>query len=159
MSGPDQNWFFTRARILFAATLLLLLVSSCVSDGGRFGIAECPQPRFTGKAPEPAYSRTNPLVADSTSLQMGRQIYEETAQPSCSVCHGVNGDGKGPLSNQFNPSPRNFACAETVSGIPDGQLFWIIQNGSPGTSMPSFDYLGDEEIWQLVLHLRSLAEK
>ena len=44
-----------------------------------------------------------------------------------------------------------------MNGIPDGQLFWIVRNGSPGTSMPDFRGLSDEQIWQLVLHLRTLA--
>ena len=161
MIASSQKCPLVRARILFIAAALLMLISSCVSDGGngRHGAAECPQPRFTGKAPEPIYSRANPVAVDAASLQAGREIYEEVAQPSCTVCHGKDGDGKGPLSGQFDPAPRNFACAETVNGIPDGQLFWIIQNGSPGTSMPSFDYLDEREIWQLVLHLRSLAEQ
>jgi hypothetical protein len=35
---------------------------------------------------------------------------------------------------------------------------WIINNGSPATAMPPFDYLTDEEIWQLVIYLRSLVD-
>jgi mono/diheme cytochrome c family protein len=64
----------------------------------------------------------------------------------------------GPLAGQFDPRPRNFACKETVNGIPDGQLFWIVRNGSPGTSMPDFRGLRDEQIWQIVLYLRALAK-
>ncbi|MGH8768890.1 MAG: c-type cytochrome [Burkholderiales bacterium] len=36
-------------------------------------------------------------------------------------------------------------------------MFWIIHNGSPGTSMPSFNALRDEQVWQVVLYLRELA--
>lgn len=61
------------------------------------------------------------------------------------------------LAAQFDPRPRNFACAETVNGIPDGQLFRIVQNGSAGTAMPVFDFLTEDEIWRLVIYLRSLA--
>jgi hypothetical protein len=42
-------------------------------------------------------------------------------------------------------------------GFPTG-THWIIKNGSPGTAMPPFDYLTDEEIWQLVIYLRSLTD-
>ncbi|NIP99686.1 MAG: cytochrome C, partial [Nitrospinaceae bacterium] len=41
--------------------------------------------------------------------------------------------------------------------IPDGQMFWIIKNGSPGTRMPAFGNLSDEQIWQLVLYIRQFA--
>ena len=118
---------------------------------------ECPQPRFTGKAPAELYARVNPLEASRSNRRAGRKLYEDLSDPSCAVCHGKKGDGKGQLAGQFDPPPRNFACAETVEGIPDGQLHWIIQNGSPGTAMPPFDYLSEEEIWQLVLYLRSLT--
>lgn len=120
--------------------------------------AQCPQPRFTGKAPEPVYSRSNPLAGDPQNVAAGRRLYEKEAEPSCQLCHGIKGDGMGPLAGQFDPRPRNFACKATVNGIPDGQLFWIVQNGSPGTSMPSFHGLRDEQIWQIVLYLRTLAK-
>ena len=52
-----------------------------------------------------------------------------------------------------------------MSDLPDGQLFWIIQNGSPdtamppqtGSSMPAYRNLTDEEIWQLVRYIRNFA--
>lgn len=119
---------------------------------------QCPQPRFTGKAPEAIYALSNPLGRSPESIAAGRRFYEKDAQPPCRMCHGIKGDGKGPLAAQFDPPPRNFACAQTVNGIPDGQLFWIIQNGSPGTSMPSFQVLREEQIWQVVLYLRDLAK-
>jgi mono/diheme cytochrome c family protein len=119
---------------------------------------QCPQPRFTGKAPEAVYSLSNPLGRSPETIAAGRRLYEKRAQPACRTCHGPKGDGKGPLAAQFDPPPRNFACAQTVKGIPDGQLFWIIQNGSPGTSMPGFSALREDQIWQLVMYLRVLAK-
>jgi mono/diheme cytochrome c family protein len=119
--------------------------------------AECPQPRFTGRAPDAYYLRENPLVAGA-DLRFARRHYQGDARSvSCATCHGENGDGRGPMSDQFDPRPRNFACAQTVNGIPDGQLFWIIRFGSPGTSMPPHPRFSDEEVWQLVLYLRTMA--
>lgn len=87
-------------------------------------------------------------------------MYEGGVKPACTVCHGEKGDGRGMLSARFDPRPRNFACRQTVRGIPDGQLFWIIDNGSPGTAMPDFgDKLTDEQIWQLVHYLRELSHR
>jgi len=119
---------------------------------------DCPQPRFTGKAPDDYYSRTNPLTADDANIAAAERLYAGSRRDfGCAECHGRKGDGKGPLAEQFSPPPRNFACAQTVNGIPDGQLFWIIRYGSPGTSMPAYPKLGDNQIWQLVLYLRRLA--
>jgi len=120
---------------------------------------ECPQPRFTGKAPEEYYSRKNPFEANDRNLKAGERLYAGGKKSiGCAICHGKKGDGKGELASQFVPRPRNFACAQTVNDIPDGQLFWIIRFGSPGTSMPAHEELGDEQVWQLVLHLRKLAK-
>ncbi len=119
--------------------------------------SECPQPRFTGKAPADLYARVNPLEANRRNRSAGEELFEDVSNPSCVACHGKNGEGDGQLAGQFDPPPRNFACAATIDGIPDGQLHWIIQNGSPGTAMPPFDYFSDEEIWQLVIYLRSLT--
>ena len=142
-----------------APELLVLLLGGHALAGHRNPpAAECPQPRFTGKAPAELYSQQNPVSNSRSNRKAGRELYEELSDPSCVVCHGEKGEGNGQLSSQFDPPPRNFACAKTVEGIPDGQLHWIIKNGSPGTAMPNFDYLSDEEIWQLVLYLRTMTD-
>ena len=48
--------------------------------------------------------------------------------------------------------------AKTMKNISDGQLFWIIRNGSPGTGMPAFKDLSDKEIWLIVHYLRKLSK-
>lgn len=45
---------------------------------------------------------------------------------------------------------RNFLCGQTMKDLSDGQLFWIIKNGSPGIGMMSFVGLPVEEIWQMI---------
>jgi len=147
------------ARTL-AAAILLLAGAGCAGDGSRYPpAAECPQPRFTGQAPPALRQRINPLPATSANLDAGRALYAVAANPACRDCHGASGGGNGPLAGQFDPRPRNFSCAETVDGIPDGQLAWIVRNGSPGTAMPAFAGLSDDEIWQVVLYLRTLVRR
>jgi mono/diheme cytochrome c family protein len=120
---------------------------------------ECPQPRFTGKAPDEYYRLSNPQPATEQSLRAAERMYVGgKSNFGCAACHGRRGDGKGEMAAQFVPRPRNFACAQTVNGIPDGQLFWIIRFGSPGTAMPSHEEFSDEQIWQLVHYLRKLAK-
>jgi mono/diheme cytochrome c family protein len=45
-----------------------------------------------------------------------------------------------------------------MKDISDGQLFWIIKNGSLGTGMMPFSGLPDEQVWQLIHYVRSLAK-
>lgn len=144
----STRWF---AVILFSTASL-----SCVGVSTPPEI-QCPQPRFTGQAPASIYNIRSPLKRSNETLTEGRALYEVSVEPPCRFCHGTKGDGQGPLATQFSVPPRNFTCAETVKGIPDGQLFWIIQNGSPGTSMPSYAHLSEDQIWLLVMYIRQLA--
>ena len=141
----------------YAALALAAALAASMGASAAPAASDCPQPRFTGKAPDAIYALSNPLAKESANIAAGRRLYEKEASPACQVCHGIKGDGMGPLAAQFDPRPRNFACKETVNGIPDGQLFWIVQNGSPGTSMPAFHSLPDRQIWQIVMYLRELA--
>lgn len=155
-----------RDRTLRTATTLLVVSSfsfllACNSQpvlDAQSG--QCPQERQTDMASAAIASQKNPLTPDSKNLLAGKTLYQSTAKPlACVQCHGKYGDGNGPMASMFEPSPRNFTCSEVVSGIPDGQFFWIIKNGSIGTSMPAFNKLTDHEIWQLTLYLRSLERK
>lgn len=124
---------------------------------GLDGEAQCPQPRSTAKAPESLYSENNPLENTLDNIEKGRLLFELDAQPTCTLCHG-SGNGLGMMSGGLNPPPRNFTCKETMESVPDGQLFWIIKNGSEGTGMPSFSDLSDDQIWQLVHYIRQLSQ-
>ena len=126
--------------------------------GGQSGTAECPQPRATVKAPDEFYSLVNPLENSPDNIEKGRLLFTLDVQPTCVMCHGKEGDGTGGFGADMSPKPRNFTCTEMMKDIPDGQLFWIIQNGSPETGMPPFQDLGDKQIWQLVHYLRSLVK-
>lgn len=145
-------------RLPFAFALLLpsvLLLASCASEPQK-PADSCSQPRLTVVAPAEIYHLQSPL-ADSYDRQRARRLYEGGTTNDCAICHGKKGDGRGLLAGQFSLPPRNFTCKVDMSRIPDGQLFWIIRNGSEGTAMPSHEKLSDEEIWQLVAYLRELG--
>lgn len=119
----------------------------------------CPQERKTQQAPADFLSKQNPLSASAGTIAAGKKLFQETATPlACANCHGPNGDGRGAMGAAFQPPPRNFTCGETMKGLSDGQLFWVIKNGSPGTGMMSFGNLSDDDVWKLIQYIRSLAK-
>ena len=149
--------FLRKNPLFFMSALVWAMLTATVAQAA--APAECPQPRFTGKAPDDYYSRINPLAAANANPKAAEPIFQGTAgSVNCAICHGKKGDGRGTLSSQYDPPPRNFACAMTINGVPDGQLFWIIRFGSPGTAMPPHPSLTDEQVWQMVLYLRQLAK-
>ncbi len=120
----------------------------------------CPQQRNTPQAPREIQAMTNPLEPTAKNLTAGETLFKIDAQPTaCKVCHGLGGDGLGIIFERLQPKPRNFTCYYTMDDISDGQMFWIIKNGSPGTAMPAFRSLSDREIWQLILYVRQFSGK
>ena len=119
----------------------------------------CVQARKTAKAPDEFLAKTNPLPASTGTIQAGKTLFLKSAQPvACAMCHGEQGDGKGFMGAALVPQPRNFTCGAMMKDIPDGQLYWIIKNGSPGTGMMSFAGLPDEQVWQLIHYISSLVK-
>ena len=102
---------------------------------------------------------TSPRVASAADLAAGKALYED----ACSQCHGVEGDGEGVMADLLDPRPRDFRrgiykIRRTPQGeLPtDEDLFRIIGNGMPGTSMPAWrGLLADAEIRQLVSYIES----
>lgn len=83
----------------------------------------------------------------------------------CAHCHGVTGDGRGPTAAFLNPYPRDYRLGvfKFKSTAPIGEkpthddLRRILVNGIPGTAMPSFRLLEDQQIEALVHYVRYLA--
>ncbi|HCP45629.1 MAG TPA: hypothetical protein DIU15_06290 [Deltaproteobacteria bacterium] len=95
-------------------------------------------------------------------LANGAVVYKK----ACEQCHGVDGAGDGPAATFMLPRPRifkensSYKFRTTPSGeLPtDQDLFDIISRGLPGTSMPPFSALTEQERWDLVVFIKSLSE-
>ena len=118
----------------------------------------CPQVRKTPSAPKAMRDRVNPVSVSEDSLKAGQRLYRNSKPLSCNLCHGDQGDGMGDPDFESTPQARNFTCASTMNDLSDGQLFWIIKNGSPNTSMPAFTDLSEEDAWKLVHYLRGFSK-
>ena len=121
-------------------------------------MGDCPQIRKTPSAPAAARDQFNPVFASDITLQAGQKLYQNAKPLACKLCHGEQGDGKGDPDFESTPPARNFTCVATMKEISDGQLFWIVRNGSPNTSMPAFADLSEQDTWSLVYYLRSLSK-
>ena len=96
------------------------------------------------------------------SAETGEQIYTMR----CIGCHGEDGDGLGPAAERLSPPPRDFTSGQykittTVFDemVPqDEDIFRMISDGMPGTSMPGWsDLLSEQTIWNLVAYLKTFA--
>lgn len=114
------------------------------------------QPRVPADKLAEARALTNPLPRSAELEAKGKALYEGKA--SCINCHGQNGAGDGPLAASLNPSPRNFHHHGFWRHRTEGELFWVIKYGVPGTAMVGFGVqLTDEEIWTIIEYERSFS--
>ena len=105
------------------------------------------------------------LAADATTVwaqgdaKAGKAVYEQ----KCLLCHGEKGDGKGAGAEQLSPRPRDFTkglykVRSTANKTPaDADVFRMITEGMPGTSMPGWAVLPEKDRWNLVAYLKTFA--
>ncbi|MFT4578944.1 MAG: mono/diheme cytochrome c family protein [Nitrospinales bacterium] len=146
------NKFISFMAVLLGSCFFLLGVTTLVSA------EDCVQKRTTLLAPENIYKLGNPLGSTPDNVSAGEKLYHKEAKPlACVQCHGPKGKADGVMAKGMTPKPRDFSCSAMMKDIPDGQLFWVIKNGSKGTGMMSFNALNDTQIWQVVSYIRKLS--
>lgn len=115
------------------------------------------QPRVPSDQMKEAQSWKNPFPATEENIEKGKVTFHGKA--FCVTCHGRDGKGLGNIPGLRGKLPRNFTDKAWQAARTDGELFWILKNGSPGTDMASFIplVLTEEEAWHVVLYVRSFG--
>ena len=104
---------------------------------------------------------TDDRMAKST-LKLGQAVY----QKRCVQCHGVSGDGNGPVAQYLYPKPRDyrkgmfkFTSTPFGSRPQKADLVRTIRQGIHGTSMPAFKLLPEAEIDAVVDYVLVLTQR
>jgi mono/diheme cytochrome c family protein len=137
---------------------MFLLLVAVISLAIPAGAAErnMMQPRVPAEKLVEARALTSPLPSSPEVVAQGKALYN--GKGTCFNCHGKEGGGNGPVAAQLDPSPRNFQHHGFWRHRTEGEIFWVIKNGSAGTSMVGFGgQLTDEEIWSIIQYERSFA--
>jgi mono/diheme cytochrome c family protein len=93
-------------------------------------------------------------TGDAKQLQEGARLFSE----NCASCHGAGGRGDGPVGRTLLPPPRNLTQLtgwKNPTRLSD--IFRTVTLGLPGTRMPAFDYLTNQERFALAHFVVSLA--
>jgi len=104
------------------------------------------------KIPPDAAKAPNPVKPTPTSLAQGKKMYGF----DCALCHGKDGDGKGDLAADMNLKLADYRDSAALKDMTDGEMFYIINKGK-GAMPGEGDRAKPEQIWQMVIYLRSLA--
>ena len=108
----------------------------------------------------PAANGDAVIIGPGQVLVDGRLLYAE----HCQHCHGVTGDGNGPTAQYLNPKPRDyrlgvfkFTTTKRENRAAREDLKRIVEDGIPGTYMPSFKLLTQDEMTSIVEYVTWLS--
>ncbi len=93
--------------------------------------------------PEKDRVRVNPYAHDGEAPAAGAKLFGQY----CVECHGKNAEG-----GHGHPA----LTSARVRHASDGELQWLLRNGSLWNGMPSWSALPEQQRWQLITYLRSL---
>jgi len=98
----------------------------------------------------------NPVAATPESIAAGQKTFEKY----CKFCHGPDAKGDGPMAPK-DTHPSNLIDDKWDRGSSDGEIFMVISEGAgPKFQMKGFkSKLTEQEMWNVVNYLRSLAAK
>jgi mono/diheme cytochrome c family protein len=99
--------------------------------------------KWLSHVPEKDRVVINPYATDAEAQAAGAKLFARY----CAECHGDNGEGKG-----GHPA----LVSSRVRHASDGELQWLLRNGSLRNGMPSWSSLPVEQRWQIISHIRTL---
>lgn len=114
-----------------------------------------PAPAPVTPIPADAARMTNPFKPTPESQARAKKIYGY----DCALCHGESGDGKGEAAVDMKLTMRNYTDPEALKGLTDGELFYIIRHGKGGMPAEDPGRAKDEDVWNMVVLVRSFARK
>ena len=108
-------------------------------------------PRVPADQLEEIQEIESPFETSAQHIEAGRKIF--FGKGMCVSCHLLTGKGK------FLPghAPRDFTDKKWQDARTDGELMWVIRNGSPGTGMPRHVGVAitEEEGWKVIQFIRT----
>lgn len=105
-----------------------------------------------GGSSEPQIQVPRDRLESEQALERGKELYDQY----CALCHGEDGNGHGPRQSSLTTQPRDFRSPAFDLG--PAEIFQSLETGVPGTAMPSFKALSEEQRWDVTAYVVHLAE-
>jgi mono/diheme cytochrome c family protein len=101
-----------------------------------------------------AVANLNPVPPGPDAVARGRAVY--FGKGLCTTCHSKDGTGAAFPGHR----PRDFTNKRWWDARSDGELMWVLKNGSPGTGMPPRvgTVMTELEGWDAIHFIRSFAK-
>jgi len=112
----------------------------------------------TWELPEDADKTPNPVPSSPESIAKGKELYMERTKGNCVFCHGDTGTGNEANMPRLRRKPADLTNKERMSTRTDGELFWKISKGITGIMPAGEKRMSEEERWNVVNYVRTLAK-
>jgi mono/diheme cytochrome c family protein len=174
-SGRERGVMVFDGRLPLTLVLLILCGAGCRrAEAPRFVASEAVEglspelqqavreqlSRYTGSFLSPKLLQA--ADAPKPDLARGQAVYQER----CVQCHGVTGDGNGPMAKYLYPRPRDyrrgiFKFTSTPYGFRPlrDDLVRTVRQGIRGTSMPNFSLLPEHDLQAVVDYVLMLTRR
>lgn len=93
-------------------------------------------------------------LSSDEARQRGRVLFKR----KCALCHGERADGNGVRSKGLSAKPANFTSPEWRANTTPVHVFQVLNEGKRGTSMPAWPTLSDDQKWDVIAYVLSVAE-
>jgi mono/diheme cytochrome c family protein len=112
----------------------------------------------TWELPEDADKTKNPVPTSAESIAKGKELYMERTKGNCVFCHGDTGAGNEANLPRLRRKPADLTNKERMSAQSDGELYWKITKGITGIMPAGEKRMSEEERWNVVNYVRTLAK-
>ncbi|HYB70177.1 MAG TPA: c-type cytochrome, partial [Candidatus Bathyarchaeia archaeon] len=101
----------------------------------------------------PTTYRRSSVAYQAVSVASGAALF----RTDCAICHGPGGRGDGPGGAGLPRPPADLTAPHTAQHTA-GDMFWWLTHGIPTGGMPPFGaVLSEEDRWDLINFIRTLA--
>lgn len=146
------------ARKALFISIVSLVIGFVLAGSGMAADPEVLKQRVPADQIDEAKSWVNPFPATRENIEKGKTIFH--GKGFCVTCHARDGRGLHDIEGLRGKLPRNFTDKSWQAAREDGELLWILKNGSEGTAMAKFvpTVFSEEEAWHVILYVRSFGK-
>jgi mono/diheme cytochrome c family protein len=98
------------------------------------------------RVPDADRAKPNPFSGKPDAVAAGQKVYLD----HCAKCHGDDGEGR-----RKKPSLRTSRVQQAT----DGEIFWLLKNGSSKKGMPTWSSLPEPTRWQIITFVKSMGTR
>ncbi|WP_263353886.1 c-type cytochrome [Acidicapsa acidisoli] len=127
---------------------LILFAAASTANAGHLPQEPAAPPAQAAPGPK------NPVKPTAESQAKAKKTYGF----DCALCHGASGDGKTDLAKDMQLTMKDLTDPKSLAGMSDSDLFDLIRKGKDKMPPEEAARAKDDDVWQLVIYVRSLAK-